>query len=210
MLKKLIAFSGLVVFCAPSLAAVRSQLTPFTQLDESIVLQNDSFNEAGGPAAVQLGFVSGEKAGMWVKVPDSIPLFKVDYFRVLFTSGDKATDSQVFFHMGIGTDYSPGIPAEIENAAEITAGPYWNDIPAQGADNTKLSCAKGGQLVGAALEFTHQGAPSVARDTNGVSNVKANTLYAIPGGWNYSAAYGLQGDWILRVVGHAANAEECK
>ena len=209
MLRKLLAFAGLIVICAPTFGAVQAKLTDFHAVDESIVLKNDDFNEAGGAAAVQLGFVSGEKAGVWLKVPENIALFKVDAFRVLFTAGDAKTDNQIFFQMGISDTYSTGIPAQIENAAQLTAGPYWNDIPAQGAE-TQLGCAKGGQLIGAALEFTHSGAPSVARDTNGISNAKANVLMAIPGGWNYSASYGLTGDWILRVVGHPATPEECK
>lgn len=176
---------------------------------EQIELKNDSFVDGGGQAYLQLGFVTGEKAGVWVKVPDAIDHFKIDSFRVLIGSSQvELTDAQVFFQMTIAGEPMNSIPAEIENAASITPGPYWNDIPAMG-DGRQLGCATGGQYVGASVEFTHDGAPSVYRDLDGLSNVKLNNLFAIPGGWNYSVVYGLRGDWILRVIGHKATAQEC-
>jgi hypothetical protein len=196
---------------------VESKLTPFdSDIDaEVIVLQNDSFVDAGGQAYLQLGFVTGEKAGIWAVVPDDISHFKVDYFRVLIGNSSTVKDlkpsfvnTQVFFQMGISKTSPVNIPAQIENAAQVTPGPYWNDIPAQGAAGS-LPCAGPGDLIGAALEFTHTGAPSVYRDIDGLQEVKYNTLFAIPGGWNYSVVFGLRGDWILRIVGHAADPSEC-
>lgn len=176
---------------------------------EQIELKNDGFVDGGGQAYLQLGFVAGEKAGVWVKVPDGLDYFKVDSFRVLIGSSQvELTNTQIFFQMAISGEPMSSVPAMIENAAQVTPGPYWNDVPAMG-DGTSLGCATGGQYVGASLEFTHSGAPSVYRDIDGMSNVKHNNLFAIPGGWNYSVAYGLRGDWILRVVGHKATAEEC-
>jgi hypothetical protein len=182
-------------------------------MDESIVLKNDSFNDQGGQAYLQTGFVAGEKAGVWVKVPNDIKKFKVDYFRVLLGNGKLTSElevknTQIFFEMGISDRVTPSMSRDIENAATITPGPYWNDIPAIGEPG-KLDCARGGQYIGAALEFTHSGSPSVYRDIDGLANPQGNVLFAIPGGWNYSAAYGLRGDWILRVVGHEAAAGEC-
>ena len=111
--------------------------------------------------------------------------------------------------MGVAPLPGASAPRDIENAAQITPGPYWNDIPAEGFQRV-LRCARSGEYIGAALEFTHSGAPSVYRDIDGLSNIKHNTLYAIPGGWAYSVQYGLRGDWILRVVGHEVTEEECK
>jgi hypothetical protein len=198
---------SLMTFKTPVSAAV---------LPQEIVLKNDSFNDNGGSAYIQQGFVAGEKVGVWLQVPDTVTNFKIDSFRVLMgstmmTSSDpRALNTQVFFTMGIAGrgGYSTTMPAEIENAADITPGPYFNDIPAVG-DGAALRCAKGGDIVGAALEFTHTGLPSVYRDVDGLSNPQKNTLMAIPGGWNYSVAYGLRGDWVLRVVGHEAAAGEC-
>lgn len=179
---------------------------------DQIVLKNDSFVDESGQAYLQLGFVEGEKAGIWVKVPETIKRFKVDYFRILYggvaltEKADK--EGVVFFTVGIAKQYNPAMPADIENAAQLTPGPYWNDIPAKGA-NSVLGCAGGGDFIGAAIEFGHSGAPSIYRDFDGLNSVKGNTLYAVPGGWNYSVAYGLKGDWVLRVVGHEAGDGEC-
>jgi hypothetical protein len=205
------------VFIASSAFAqpVTSVITPYsaeTTVDQ-LVLKNDSFVDGGGQAYLQMGFVENERAGVWVRVPSDVPFFKVEHFRVLIGSTQLTSDivpmrsNQVFFHMGIASDASQTIPAQIANAAEVTPGPYWNDIPAIGAEG-ELGCARAGEFIGAALEFTHTGLPSVYRDLDGISP-KMNTLFAIPGGWNYSVAYGLRGDWILRVIGTKATAAEC-
>jgi hypothetical protein len=187
--------------------------TPYDQADsrEAIVLKNDSFKDSGGQAYLQLGFVEGEKAGVHVQVPAHVERFKVDYFRVLMgstTDDNSLTNTNVYFHMGIVKKAQPSIGAQIENAASVTPGPYWNDIPAQGS-NGQLGCAAGGDYIAAALEFTHGGAPSVYRDLDGQSNMTFNSIYAIPGGWKYSIQLGVRGDWVLRVVGHEATADEC-
>ena len=161
-----------------------------------------------------MGFIKGEKGGVWVEVPEEIAFFKVDYFRVLIGNAqiepsNSPKNTQVFFQMGIGKEYTPTIPSDIENAAQVTPGPYWNDIPAQGSKGD-LRCATGGELIGAALEFTHTGLPSIYRDIDGLRVVQGNTLFAIPGGWNYSVVYGLRGDWILRIVGHEVTEDECQ
>lgn len=216
---------GFVSFASQSFAFDRSKgesvMTMKTPLTESVsstqlVLKNDSFNDNNGTAFIQQGFVSGEKVGVWLEVPANVTNFKIDSFRVLMgnvnmTPADpRLLTTTVFFSMGIAGrgGYSPSMPITIESAADVTPGPYWNDIPAIG-DGTRLDCAKAGELIGAALEFTHSGLPSVYRDVDGLSNPQKNTLMAIPGGWQYSVAYGLRGDWVLRVVGHEAADGEC-
>ena len=220
---KLVLLAGLVSLSATAMAFDQNQSevlmsikTPMSAelAPTQVVLKNDSFNDNGGQAYIQQGFVDGEKVGIWVQVPANIQKFKVDSFRVLIGNArmtpmkEEVLNSEVFFTMGLARDYSPTMPADIQNAAQVTAGPYWNDIPAQGSQGS-LACATGGQLIGAALEFTHSGLPSVYRDLDGLSDMKKNTLMAIPGGWKYSSNYGLRGDWVLRVVGHAAQADEC-
>jgi len=214
LLGVLISTSSLQAF---AYSPLESHVSRFNFIDQEkaptqIVLKNDSFNEQTGQAYLQTGFVAQEKAGVWLKVPNEVKNFKIDYFRVLIGNGNIAADQtktnlQVFFQMGVTDSTNPQIDAQIENAASVTPGPYWNDIPAVGQDSS-IGCAKGGQYVGAALEFTHSGAPSVFRDLDGI-NAANNVIFAIPGGWNYSAAYGLRGDWVLRVVGHEALPGEC-
>lgn len=174
-----------------------------------IQLKNDSMPDAGGQGYLQGGFVAGEKAGVWLQVPKAMKNFKADAFRVLMASQRANSRLQVFFQMQTANEPANGIAGEIENAAEITAGPYWNDIPAQGL-NGGLSCAKGGAFIGAALEFTHTGLPSVMRDFQPMKDPRLNLIFAVPGGWQKSIQLGVQGDWILRVIGHEAKEGECK
>ena len=171
----------------------------------AIELKNDSFVDGSG-AYLQQGFVTGEMAGVWVKVPATVSAFKVDSFRVLLGGGD-AVQTAIFFGMAIADNAQTSVPGVIQNAAEVQVGNFFNDIPAQG-DGANLGCAKGGQYVGAYVEFMQDGVPSVYRDA-GPMNVLGNVLNANPGGWNYSAAYGLRGNWIMRVVGHEALPGEC-
>ena len=192
-----------------------SNIVPFSVENadaDAVVLHNDSFKEGGGQAYLQLGFVKGEKVGVWVKVPAAYEYFKIDAFRILIGSSDDIMDSsedntQIFFQMGVASKPSANMPRDIENAAQVTAGPYWNDIPAKGGSR-QLSCAKGGEFIGAAMEFMHSGSPSVYRDLDNIQPM-LNTLFAIPGGWKQSISYGLRGDWILRVVGREATKSEC-
>ena len=81
---------GVTLFAAPGMASegVEAIQTDFDspEIMEQLVLQNDSFVDEGGQAYLQLGFVEGEKAGIWVQVPETIEYFKVDFFRVLMGS----------------------------------------------------------------------------------------------------------------------------
>jgi len=213
------AASVIIAHNAHAFSPVQSMIVPMNiaptaESSTPIVLKNDSFSDQNGQAYLQTGFIEKEMAGVWVRVPSEIKKFKVDYFRVLMGSGyasrdNELTNTQIYFQMGVRDQMATSIPNDIENVAAITPGPYWNDIPATG-DAGKLDCATGGEYVGAALEFAHSGAPSVFRDLDGIASTQGNVLFAIPGGWNYSVAYGLRGDWVLRVVGHEAAEGECK
>lgn len=213
VLNRALAVSALFVTFSPATARadVDSILTPFDAPPATAVeLKNDSYNPAGASAMLQLGFITDERAGVWVKVPASVAKFKVDSFRVLFADGSLSTGSptQAQFDVGVADAPQRGVPSAVQNVVQLTPGPYWNDIPVTGSDGQEL-CASGGQYVGAALRLPNDGAPSVFRDMDGVSAPRLNLIDAIPGGWNYSQLFGVSGDWILRVVGHAAAAGEC-
>jgi hypothetical protein len=224
-MKVLFTASALLMLATPGIAQVdevsealeneelQSLVVPMDIEMDAAVLKNDGFKDNGGQAYLQLGFVTGEKAGVHVQVPSTFKRFKVDYFRVLIGSGKEQSQEtmkrqQVFFGMGIAKSPSAAIPRQIENAAQLTPGPYWNDIPAQGAF-ASLGCAGPGDYVGAYIEFMHEGAPSVYRDIDGLAAPGNNSIFGIPGGWKLSVQYGLRGDWILRVVGHEAEPGEC-
>ncbi len=207
--------AALVVFSFSAFASpVKSKTVPFGTKSKAAAFElfNDGFDPKGSPVYLQQGFVTGEMAGIWVKVPADKTLVRVTHFRTLIAAsrGTPATRLNIFFRMGVGTSFSPSIPTEIENAASVTPGHYWNDIPAQGSGGEKLPCVKAGQLIGAAIEFTHDGLPSVGRDSDGLSNPLANTLFASGTGWNYSSAFGLEGDWVLRVMAEEVTPAECQ
>ncbi len=216
-MKRAIIFCGLFCGVLGVAQGVVAHLTPFNSPTDAaqIELKNDSWNAAGGSTFQESGFVAGEKAGVWVKVPANVSLFKTDSFRVLFSGGADGSTVQLFFSMAYAENglASNAIPEQLTNAAQLTSGPYWNDIPAQGASGasaiTSIPCLKAGALVAGALEFAQGGLPSVSRDS-GPLNVAGNVLFAVPGGWNFSQAYGLTGNWILRIVGHEATAAECQ
>lgn len=178
---------------------------------DQIQLKNDSMPDAGGQGFLQAGFVAGEKAGVWLQVPKGVKRFKTDAFRVLLSNqrSSPSTRLQVFFQMSIAPQPADSIGNQIENAADVTVGPYWNDIPAQGLEGG-LSCAKGGEYIGAAIEFTHTGLPSILRDFATMKDPRLNLIFAIPGGWTKSIQLGVQGDWILRAIGHEAQEGECQ
>jgi len=183
--------------------------------EPQIVLKNDMFNDtAGGQAYLEQGFVTGEKAGVWVAVPADIPLFKPDYFRVMMGGGAGNQAVTVYFSAGNAPagGYTTALGAVVQNAAQIQTQATPNtmtDIELTGAEGQKMPCVKAGDLVVAGLEFTHDGAPSIYRDLGPIANPKANVLCANPGGCQYSEAFGLQGNWILRIVGHKAKPSEC-
>lgn len=194
-------------------AYLESEIVPFgTERADQIVLANDGYNESGGPAYVQMGFIKQEKAGIWTRVPERVPCFQAEYFRILIGSGGGAESKptvQAFFQMGQATAPQKGIPAHIENAVQLTAGPYWNDVPAQGLSGP-LAASPAGTYVGASIEFTHDGLPSVFRDADGLSNAAHNLIFAIPGNWQYASTFGVTGDWILRIVGRSVDSSRCR
>lgn len=109
-----------------------------------------------------MGFVKGEMAGIWVKVPDAVEYFVVDYFRVVVGSTQKDLELdenvlQVFFRMQVADRPRIVVGSGIETAAEIRPGNHWNDIPAKGLDGG-LGCISGGQSwnlrIQACLAFT--------------------------------------------------------
>lgn len=212
LLIAVIGFTGNAAAFTPVDTKLASLFTSSNILTTNqIVLRNDSFEDQGGQAYLQTGFVANEMAGVWIQVPTHFKRFKVDFFRVLVGSDKSEAASAglpVQYRLDVASAPTREMGVSVENTATVTPGLYWNDIPIKDDAGFNSLCALGGQYVGAALKFTHTGTPSVYRDADGI-NPGLNVLYAIPGGWNYSANYGVKGDWVLRVVGHEADPSEC-
>lgn len=154
-----------------------------------ITLQNDSF--AGGAASFQAGFVTGEVAAARFDPPGPFPM---NLTEVQFLFGDLAV--QVGFLLYVWEDdlgdNSPG--------TEIYSGGFLATGSSAALNSVDLSGA-GVQVNGpfrVGLEFTIDGLPSIARDTDGTIDTANNFLRANGVGWYPSSLFGLTGDWILR------------
>lgn len=165
--------------------------------------QNDGF-EDNAQVGFQGGFIVGEMAGACFDPgPDAYPL-QLTAIRLLFggaaLGSDLATNFRVFESGGNGTP-----PGDLMHFAEdielISANDAMSELDITGIGLTVNSA------FCVAVEFQHAGLPSVARDSDGTVNAGNNWIYALdplsgaPIGWVQSNLLGLEGDWIMRVVG---------
>lgn len=158
-------------------------------LAQETILQNDGFVD-GQPVGFQGGFVAGESGSVRLVPAGPFPM-TVTRVQLLF-GGSTATQTVTLriWDDSAGTA-APG--AELYSADYLLTG---SDTVLQEID---LSGA-GIQVAGAfrvGIEFQHSGAPSIARDSDGITAAR-NFIYALGLGWFDSGALGLTGDWIIR------------
>jgi len=166
-------------------------LLPATASAVGITLLNDGF--VGGSASFQAGFVNGEIAASRFEPPGPFPM---NLTGVNFLFGDVAIQSIVTLHVWedtAGAD-SPGTEIYSESFLAVGSASALNSINLSGAGVQ----VNGPFRVG--LEFTDDGLPSIARDTDGTIDTANNFLRANGFGWFPSSFFGLAGDWILRAV----------
>ena len=176
-----------------------------------IVLSNDVFRGQSSQAFLQAGFDFGEMAGVWVRVPNNVALFKIDAIRILVGEplvGPRLGRYSVGFQIGVSqaTIPRPDIPSALSGAARVVPGWHWNDIP---LERWNLPCVAGGGFVGAAIQVTRQGPSGFFRDASTVSRHQANVVRLRPGGWQWASALGVRGNWIIRVTGRAVDSSQC-
>lgn len=156
-----------------------------------VVLQNDSF--AGGSAAFQAGFVTGEVAASRLSPPGPFPM---QVTEVQFLFGDIGIQEVVNLYIW-EDDLGANLPgAQIYSMSFLATG-------SSSALNSIDLSAAGVQVNGPfriGLEFTHDGLPSIARDTDGTIDSANNFIRANGLGWFPSSLFGLTGDWILRAT----------
>jgi MYXO-CTERM domain-containing protein len=158
-----------------------------------VELKNDGF-ASGGQAAFQGGFVTGEAAASRFVAPQAgLKLDKVVY---LF-GGSTATQTLTIrvYDDTAGTD----VPGN-----ELFTGGFQctgSDTGFQVADVTSVDITLPAQFR-VAIEFSHDGAPSVARDNDGTIAPDRNYIHAQISAssyqWVRSSSLGLTGDWIIR------------
>ncbi|MBK7672425.1 MAG: hypothetical protein IPJ24_13755 [bacterium] len=156
---------------------------------QETILQNDAFVD-GQSAAFQGGFVAGETAAVRLSPPGPFPM---SVTRVQFLFGGATTTQVVTLRIW---DDSAGAAAP---GTELYSGDFeltGSDTAMQEIDLSAANLQVGGPFrVG--IEFQHSGAPSVARDGNGITAAR-NFIDAQGLGWFDAAVLGVTGDWIIR------------
>ena len=150
-------------------------------------LKNDSF-ATNGQTAFQGGFVAGESGASRFVAPDAgRTLQKIQF---LFGGATTAQELTVNVYDDSAGTNAPGtrllsetfsVTGSNANMQEITFSSQIV-VPAQ---------------FRIAIEFAHNGLPSISRDTDGI-HADRNFIFASPGGWLSSASAGLSGDWVIR------------
>ena len=158
---------------------------------QETLLQNDGFVD-GQAVGFQGGFVAGEMAGSRL-TPSGIGPWQVKRVQFLFGG---ATSTQT-------------VTLRIYDDTAGTATPgtelFFGDYIVTGSDTQMQEIvldAENIQVTGqfrVAIQFTHSGFPSVARDGDGTIQVTRNFIFSpsIPG-WFQSNLFGLTGDWVIR------------
>ena len=161
-----------------------------------ITLQNDGFT--GGVAAFQSGFAENEIAA---SVFDPSGPFPMPLTEVLFLFGNIEAQGIIILHVwddAAGTT-NPGVELYSE-AFQITGSASAFTSIDLSAANVEVN---GPFRVG--IEFTANGLPSVARDTDGTISATKNFINALGLGWVQSNLLGLTGDWVIRAVVDGVN-----
>ena len=172
-----------VLVCAVLLSSVVSLA------HADVELKNDGF-VSGGAANFQTGFVSGEAgASRFVASTAGRQLKKL---QLLF--GGAATIQTLTLRVyddTAGTDI-PG--------AELFMGDFQltgSDAAIQELDLTSANVIVTAQFR-VAIEFQHDGAPTIASDGDGTVAADRNFINAAGVGWKKSNTVGIAGDWVIR------------
>jgi hypothetical protein len=155
----------------------------------SVLLSNDGYPTGG--ATFQAGFFSGEMAASTLG-PVAVPSL-LDRVELLYGPVDDPGNAIVRVYPDTGV----AVPGTEIFSATVELAP---------ADATilRIELAGAAILVPAgdfrvAIEFDHDGAPSVAADGDGTILGSRNWIYST-GSWISSQTAGLDGDWIIRAV----------
>jgi hypothetical protein len=166
-----------------ALASERAEATP-------LALQNDGFVDMA-VVGFQQGFKTGEM-GASTLGPVSDP-FTVSNITLLFGPQGTFPPTTVTLHI-----------YEDDGQGNVGAEIFTGDVQLMPADNALQQIDLSGMNVTAqagsirvAIEFKQDGAPSIARDTDGTIVPGRNWIFT-GGNWKAAEDLGLPGDWILR------------
>jgi hypothetical protein len=158
---------------------------------QETILQNDGYVD-GQSVGFQAGFIASEMAASRFLPTGSSP-WRVNRVRFLF--GGATTTQTIRLHIwedGAGTT-NPGTQRFASDYVVTGSNTAMQEI-----DLTANNVLVNGQFR-AAIEFQHNGLPSVARDGDGTIQPTKNFIFTPSGGgWFQSSAVGVTGDWIIR------------
>ncbi len=158
----------------------------FTPAEELI---NDGW-DSGQSASFQGGFVSGEIGAVRL-VPSISGTFPLQNIQLLF--GGDTTAQNIILHVWDDSALNDTPGTEL----------YSEIYQLQGSDDVinEIDLSSEGVMISGpiriGIEFTHSGAPSIARDNDGTINSSRNFIKS-GGAWYQSSLFGLTGDWIIR------------
>jgi MYXO-CTERM domain-containing protein len=154
-------------------------------------LKNDSF-VSGQAAGFQAGFITGEMGASRFIAPEAgRQVLKV---QLLFGGGSTATQTVTLkiFDDTAGTN-APG--------GELFTGEFSLMGSDQAIHELVLPAAITVPMqFRVAVQFMHNGAPSIARDNDGLDAAKNYIFAPGAGGWFRSQTLGLTGDWVIRAI----------
>jgi MYXO-CTERM domain-containing protein len=178
------------VRAAAAISLLGALVWPAQARAAEVELQNDGFVD-NGQAACQDGFRVG------------------DHGASSFTHDEPYTLTSVRF-LFCGADTSEAITLHVyreEGTPEPGAELYVADFQVQGAEDamSELDLSgedivfDAGEAFRVSIEVQHNGAPAIARDTDGDIQPGVNWIYdTLTGAWGDSQSFGLTGDWVIR------------
>lgn len=160
-----------------------------------VTLQNDGFL-SGGSAAFNAGFVTGEMGAVTLGPVNEN--YQINEIRLLFGPVQPAPNDPVTVNLRIYNDtgvINPGTEVFF-NSFQLT--PATDALHTLDISSANLMMAAGASFR-VAVELLHDGAPSIARDDNGITAGR-NWIFTGGTGWVSSDSLGVPGDWIIRAV----------
>jgi hypothetical protein len=171
-------------------------------------LYTDGFDDGGSAANFMGGFVATE---CWASIykPESTDYpFTVNTVRVLVGGSNESQLFTAFFYNPSNMSIDGGGVIAGEGVSITGSNSSWNEITVSELKQGTVEIDSGYIAVSICHE-EHDGYPSIAADTDGMSDSTANWLYT--DSWYPAQAFGLDGDWIMRVCieSDGISVDEC-
>ena len=162
-------------------------------------LRLDSF-ESGDTVYFQGGFADGECwASIFSPDPGDYPFTPVSVDMLV--GGSQGAQYFVVKLYAATTTPSPGDLLDAEAFQVQGSDDAFSRLDFSEAEMTLPEVESGNVIVAVCLD-EHEGYPAIGTDSDGISDEASNLLYADLGNshsWFQSSAFGLQGDWIMRL-----------